>query len=228
MRLLDLFCGAGGAAMGYYQAGFTDIVGVDINPQPNYPFEFVLGDALDPTACYAGERYDLIHASPPCQRFSDLAHRNGNGDDWPDLIAPTRDLLKASGVPYVIENVEGAPLQDPVMMCGTMFTALRVLRHRLFEKSFPVKPPMHGRHPLVFTHDKRKNHYGKLDQNTSYVQVTGGGNCTIKNAREAMGIDWMTKKEINEAIPPAYTKFIGEQFLSQRVAVLRAVEEGTE
>jgi DNA (cytosine-5)-methyltransferase 1 len=216
--LLDLFSGAGGAAMGYSQAGFTEIVGVDIEPQPNYPFAFVQHDirwgvngiieSVDPT---------LIHASPPCQRFSDLAHRNGNGHEHPDLIGPTRELLEASGWPYVIENVEGAPLRDPAMLCGTMFDGLRVIRHRLFETSFPVEQPPHPEHPLVFTHDKRKAHYGRLNQDTSFVQVTGGGNATVANKRDAMGIDWMIGRELNEAIPPAYTKFIGEQFISQKV-----------
>lgn len=148
MRLLDLFCGAGGAAMGYSQAGFTEIVGVDIEPQPNYPFDMYVADAIYYATTDNLQRFDLIHASPPCQRFSTLAYRNGNGDDWPDLIPPTRKLLKESGVPYVIENVEGAPLVDPVMLCGTMFDGLRVLRHRLFETSFPVEVPEHGRHPF--------------------------------------------------------------------------------
>jgi DNA (cytosine-5)-methyltransferase 1 len=210
---LDLFCGAGGAAVGYHQAGFTEIVGVDIEPQPNYPFTYIQGDALEPPVRL--EDFDLIHASPPCQRFSDLAYRNGNGHEWPDLIGPTRDLLEASGRPYVIENVEGAPLRHPVLLCGTMFPGLRVIRHRLFEASFPIETPGHGRHPLVFTHDKRKAHYGRLDQDTSFVQVTGGGNCTVANARDAMGAGWMTKAELNEAIPPAYGQWIGEQFLDQ-------------
>jgi DNA (cytosine-5)-methyltransferase 1 len=211
--LLDLFCGAGGAAVGYSQAGFTVIVGVDIESRPNYPFAFVQGDALEPPVDL-GE-FDLIHASPPCQRYSDLAHRNGNGDEWPNLIGPTRDLLEPSGRPWVIENVEGAPLRDPVMLCGTMFPGLRVIRHRLFEASFPIEAPKHGRHPLVFTHDKRKAHYGRLNQDTAFVQVTGGGNCTVKNARDAMGVGWMTKAELNEAIPPAFTEWVGSQFIDQ-------------
>ena len=221
MRLLDLFCGAGGAAVGYHQAGFTEIVGVDIMPQPNYPFTFYQGDALNLEGEWWADfyKYDLIHASPPCQRFSDLAHRNGNGHEWPDLIAPTRELLQASGRPYIIENVEGAPLRSPLLLCGTMFPGLRVIRHRLFETSEWVWVPPHGRHPLVFTHDKRKAHYGQLDQDTAFVQVTGGGNATVANKRDAMGVDWMTGSELNEAIPPAYSKFIGEQFIAQQERV---------
>ena len=209
MRILDLFSGAGGAAVGYARA-FPDaeIVGVDINPQPRYPFTFVQADATT----YPLDGFDFVHASPPCQRYSDLAKRNGNADAWPDLVAPIRARLMASGLPYVIENVEGAPLVDPVMLCGTMFPGLRVLRHRLFECSFPVGTPKHRPHPLVFTHDRRKAHFGKLDQDTAFVQVTGGGNATVANKRAAMGIGWMTGHELNEAIPPAYTEWIGDQF----------------
>ncbi len=211
-RLLDLFCCAGGASVGYARAGF-DVVGVDIDPQPNYPFEFIQADALklDPEFL---DSFDAIHASPPCQSYSDLAKRNGNADAWPRLITPVRRLLVNSGKPYIIENVEGAPLIDPVVLCGTMFPGLRVIRHRLFESDLDLWVPDHKRHPLVFTHDKRKAHYGKLDQNESYVQVTGGGNCSIQNAREAMGIDWMTKAELNESIPPAYTEYLGSQLLA--------------
>jgi DNA (cytosine-5)-methyltransferase 1 len=198
--------------MGYHRAGF-DVVGVDIHRQPNYPFEFHQADALGQWPLFWSE-IDAIHASPPCQRYSDLAHRNGNADDWPDLVGPVRELLIASGLPYVIENVEGAPLIDPVMLCGTMFAGLRVLRHRLFESNVRLTPLQHHRHPLVFTHDRRKAHFGKLDQDTSFVQVTGGGNATIANKRSAMGIDWMTNDELNESIPPAYTHLIGGQLMA--------------
>lgn len=203
-RALDLFCCAGGAGMGLHRAGF-DVTGVDIRPQPRYPFRFIQTDALTVSL----EGYDFIWASPPCQRFTDLAKRNGNAHEWPDLIDPIRQRLQASGIPYVIENVEGAPLHEPVALCGTMFPGLRVLRHRLFETNFPLLAPPHGQHPLVYTMDKRKGHYGKLDQDTAFVQVTGGGNCSKANASKAMGIDWMTKEELNEAIPPAYAEYIG-------------------
>jgi len=215
-RLLDLFCCAGGAAVGYARAGF-EVVGVDLTDQPNYPFEFHQMDALSLDRNWV-MTFDAIHASPPCQSYSDLARRNGNADDWPRLIEPVREMLEDFGKPWIIENVEGAPLIDPVMLCGTMFPPLRVIRHRLFESNIDLVTPHHvGRkeHPLVFTHDKRKPHYGKLDQNVSFVQVTGGGNCSMANARQAMGIDWMTKKnELNEAIPPAYTEYLGEQLFA--------------
>ncbi len=208
-RLLDLFCCAGGAAKGYQQAGF-EVVGVDIDQQPNYPYKFIQADALTLSPEFLAT-FDAIHASPPCQSYSDLAKRNGNADAWPRLIDPVRDMLIKTGLPFVIENVEGAPLRNPIVLCGTMFLGLRVLRHRLFETNFKVTAPPHGKHPKVHTFDKRKSHYGKTDDMIDFVQVTGGGNCSIAAARDAMGIDWMTKGELNEAIPPAYTKHIGEQ-----------------
>jgi C-5 cytosine-specific DNA methylase len=210
-RLLDLFCCAGGAGVGYSRAGL-EVVGVDIKPQPNYPFAFVQADALalDPRFIAF---FDAVHASPPCQAYSDLAKRNGNAHKWPRLIEPIRDILMRSGLPYVIENVSGAPLLNAVVLCGTMFSGLRVLRHRLFEANFEIVPPPHRRHPKVHTFDRRKSHFGKTDEWRDFVQVTGGGNCTLAAAREAMGIDWMTKSEINESIPPAYTLFVGQQLL---------------
>lgn len=216
--LLDLFCCAGGAAQGYADAGF-DVVGVDIDQQPHYPFRFIWSDALEIIANWGRFNamwgpFDAIHASPPCQYYSVLAKRNGNAHEWPDLIPAVRKLLQEIGLPYVIENVEGAPLEDPIMLCGTMFPELRVIRHRLFESNMPLTQPAHGKHPLVFTHDKRKAHYGKLNEWTSPVQVTGGGNCSVAAARDAMGIDWMNKHELNEAIPPAFTEYIGAQLLN--------------
>jgi len=211
-RLLDLFCCAGGAAKGYYLAGF-DVVGVDIVDRPSFPYEFKRADALDLDPEFIAS-FDAIHASPPCQSYSDLAKRNGNGDKWPRLIEPVREMLVASGKPYIIENVEGAPLIDPVVLCGTMFPGLRVLRHRLFEANFTIVPPPHRKHPKVHTFDKRKSHFGKTNEWVDFVQVTGGGNCRLDAARDAMGIDWMTKGEINEAIPPAYTQLIGRQLLA--------------
>lgn len=219
-RLLDLFCCAGGAGVGYHNAGF-EVVGVDIRPQPNYPLPFIQCDVLKLDPKFIG-LFDAIHASPPCQSYSDLAKRNGNADAWPRLIEPVREILIRSGLPYVIENVEGAPLLNPIMLCGTMFKGLRVIRHRLFEANFPILTPKHGKHPKVHTFDKRKAHYGKTNDMQDFVQVTGGGNCTIAAARDAMGINWMTKGELNEAIPPAYTHFIAEQLRTYLEAIERA------
>lgn len=206
-KLLDLFCCAGGAGVGYSTAGF-EVVGVDIKPQPSYPLQFIQADALALDPKFVAS-FDAVHASPPCQSYSDLAKRNANADAWPRLIEPVREMLIRSGLPYVIENVDGAPLVNAVVLCGTMFPKLRVLRHRLFEANFAIVPPPHKKHPKVHTFDKRKSHFGKTDEWKDFVQVTGGGNCTIAAAREAMGIDWMNKGEINESIPPAYTEFIG-------------------
>ena len=219
LRLLDLFCCAGGAGMGYVQAGF-DVVGVDLSPQPRYPFSFLQADALALEPSFIAT-FDAIHASPPCQSYSDLAKRNRNADAWPRLIDPVRAMLRASGKPYVIENVEGAPLLSPVVLCGTMFPGLRVLRHRLFETNFPLHAPPHGAHPKVHTFDKRKAHFGATDERRDFVQVTGGGNCSVAAASDAMAIDWMIKIELNEAIPPAYTRYIGEA-LSAHVAEVSA------
>jgi DNA (cytosine-5)-methyltransferase 1 len=221
-RLLDLFCCAGGAAMGYHRAGF-EVVGVDIKPQPRYPFAFIQADVMALDRRFL-RFFDAIHASPPCQRYSDLAKRNGNGDSHPDLVEPVRRMLAATGLPYIIENVEGAPLINPVTLCGTMFPGLRVLRHRGFESNRALWAPEHGKHPLVFTHDRRKAHFGKLREEDAFVQVTGGGNCSALAASRAMGIDWMSKAEMNEAIPPAYTEFLGRQLMAH-IAPHRLVSE---
>lgn len=204
--LLDLFCGAGGAAMGYYQAGF-DVIGVDIEPQPSYPFPFFQADAME----FPLGSYDAIHASPPCQKYSDLWHRTKR--DYPDYIAAIRERLVKWGGPFIIENVERSPLVDPIMLCGTMFPTLRVLRHRLFESNVTlVALPHKTPHPRVFTRDKRKQHYGKLDPTTAFLQVTGGGNAPAAEARKAMNIDWVrNREELNQMIPPPYTKYIGAQ-----------------
>lgn len=213
-RLLDLFCCAGGAARGYQRAGFH-VTGVDKRPQPRYAGdEFIQGDCLDLTPWFLAS-FDVIHASPPCQHYSDLAKRNGNASAHPDLIGVVRDMLQNSNRDYIIENVDGAPMRSPLVLCGTMFPGLRVLRHRLFESNLLLTAPPHGKHPHVYTLDKRKAHFGKLDQDTAFVQVTGGGNCSKANAAAAMGIDWMTKDELNEAIPPAYTEYLGRQLLAQ-------------
>jgi len=158
--------------------------------------------------------FDVIHASPPCQHYSALAKGNWNHDEWPDLIGALRARLVASGLPYVIENVEGSPLLNPIMLCGTMFPKVYVLRHRLFESNVQLHSPPHREpHPLVFTHDKRKGQYGAINQDESYVMVNGGGNATLANKRRAMAIEWMSGPELNQAIPPAYTLYIGNQLV---------------
>ncbi|HTE70458.1 MAG TPA: DNA cytosine methyltransferase [Actinomycetes bacterium] len=202
-RLLDLFCGAGGAAMGYHLAGF-DVVGVDIAPQPHYPFEFHQADAK----WFPLDGFDVIHASPPCQPFTAYRRRGGGvGDRYPDLIAWAWARLDQAGVPYVIENVEGAPLRDPVKLCGTGF-ALDVQRHRLFEASFPLLgvPCAHGRNAPRFPQATNR-------ANKRRTVEVGVWRIPLPIQQAAMGIDWMTLEELSQAIPPAYTRFIGEQLL---------------
>jgi DNA (cytosine-5)-methyltransferase 1 len=216
VRVLDLFSGAGGSAMGYHQAGF-EVVGVDNRFQRRYPFEFYMDDALSVGwRMMMSGHFDLVHASPPCQKYSDLQKRTGK--EYPDLIGPVREMIQDSGLPYVIENVDTAPLEQPVMLCGTMFPGLRVYRHRLFETNWKLEQPQHPKHvALVYTFDRRKHHFGRAMSDEMFVQVTGGGNATIAEKKKAMGIDWMITKEINEAIPPAYTKYVGEQFAKSRL-----------
>ena len=210
MRLLDLFCGAGGAAMGYSQAGFTEIVGVDIAPQPNYPFEFIQGDALEPPVRL--EDFDLIHASPPCQGYSTITPDQSK---HPRLIPPTRRLL--DGFPYVIENVEGSrrDLCGPVKLCGSAF-GLKVRRHRYFEASFafwslPCAHGLQGRPVGVYGDHGQDDHEYRRPDGTH----RGAKARDVPHAREAMGMDWGGWRDLAEAIPPAYTKFIGEQFIDQ-------------
>jgi DNA (cytosine-5)-methyltransferase 1 len=205
-RLLDLFCGAGGAAMGYHRAGF-DVAGVDIKPQPHYPFEFHQGDALT----WPLDGFDAIHASPPCQRYSQATKVwRGRCDSHPDLVAPTRERLAQNGRPYVIENVIGAPLINAIMLCGTAFPELRVRRHRLFECSFPIMA-MPCNHAAVDYAVPVYGHSG-AGANRGRERDRGRSN-TGSDWREAMGIDWMTNAEIVLSIPPAYTQFIGEQLM---------------
>jgi DNA (cytosine-5)-methyltransferase 1 len=213
MVLLDLFCGAGGAAVGYDRAGF-EVIGVDVEPQPDYPFEFVQDDALGilqrlVDRCSFLIPPDVIHASPPCQHHTTLAKGcNGNQADHPDLIGRTRALLRRTGLPYVIENVVTAPLLSPIMLCGEMF-GLGVLRHRLFESnSLLVSPPHRAHRGKVAAW----RHGEQFDGPYQAVYGTGAG--TLAEWGEAMGIDWMTTRHsMVEAIPPAYTELIGGQLL---------------
>lgn len=207
-KLLDLFCGAGGAGMGYYRAGW-DVLGVDITPQPSYPFPFVQADALEYARAH-GNKFDVIHASPPCQEYS--ITKSLKGKTYPDLILPTREVLCQLAKPYVIENVEGAPLINPIMLCGTMF-GLRVLRHRLFETSFWFWPPYTCQHDGKATGNRlrRKGITRTPSFADGYKFITVAGNNYLSaEGAEAMGIDWMkSKKELSQAIPPAYTEYIG-------------------
>jgi DNA (cytosine-5)-methyltransferase 1 len=208
--LLDLFCGAGGAAMGYYRAGF-DVIGVDIVAQPHYPFDFWQEDALDAERMVRDWRFDAVHASPPCQAYSTATRDQSL---HPDLYEPTRDMLQGIGLPYVIENVPGAPFRHGLTLCGTMFGLEHdgewLKRHRNFETPFLIMQSKVCRH--------RKNVRAITITGKCYLTVTK--DCarhsrqpTFKLAQQLMGIDWMTRTELSQAIPPAYTQFIGEQLL---------------
>ena len=218
MRLLDLFSGAGGCSVGYHRAGFTKIVGVDFNPQPHYPYEFVQGDALKFLRKY-GRKFDAIHASPPCQRYSISKRLHDTyGLHHPDLVGPTREILKEIGKPWVIENVVGAPMRGSILLCGTMF-GLRVYRHRLFLSNLwdgaglrrmNYRTPRHGRHVELVVRTIGRRPYDGMP----FVSVFGH-DFNRHDASDAMKIDWMPKaKELAQAIPPAYTEWVGRHLLS--------------
>ncbi|RSM98908.1 SAM-dependent methyltransferase [Streptomyces sp. WAC 01325] len=210
-RVLDLYCCQGGAAKGYADAGF-EVTGVDIAPQPRYPYAFVQADAIDfVRECGAG--FDFIHASPPCQLDSDCQRIQSN--THPDLIDPTRAALEATGCPWVIENVRGAlpKLRTPVLLCGGMF-GLATYRHRYFETGggFHVVQPRHLRHTVPQAKMGRPvppGHYGQFIGNFSGVSL----------AREVMGVAWMNRDGIRECIPPAYTEWIATAYLASRLGV---------
>jgi DNA (cytosine-5)-methyltransferase 1 len=206
VKLLDLFCGVGGASAGYAEAGF-EVHGVDLKHGKRYPFTYMRADVLDvlQDENYLQE-FDVIHASPPCQTHSITKHlRNAQGKSTSkvDLIPETRAALIASGKPYIIENVPGSPLIDPIQLCGSSF-GLKVRRHRLFESNMPLVGSVcdhksQGRPVGV---------YGSLND-----QIPGGGKTasTITEARQAMGMEWAIWTELVEAIPPAFTKYLGDQ-----------------
>jgi DNA (cytosine-5)-methyltransferase 1 len=215
-RLLDLFCGAGGSAAGYHRAGF-DVVGVDIKPQPHYPFEFHQADAMT----YPLDGFDAIHASPPCQGYSRLRHLPWlKGRTWPLLIEECRGRF--AGREWVIENVEDAPLGG-VVLCGQMF-GLPVFRHRRFGSSVILLQPFHVQHEHVIGHGRMVNDRmkGTLNAGSSRgawgtaqpIVTVAGGQFKKADGEQALGIDWMSKAELAQAIPPAYTEFIGRQLIA--------------
>jgi DNA (cytosine-5)-methyltransferase 1 len=206
MRVLDLFCGAGGASMGYHRAGF-EVVGVDVKKQPDYPFRFVQMDALEALDRIHRADFDLIHASPPCQKFSitaNLARAQGKKASDIDLLTPLRPLLQASGLSYVIENVRGAPLKNPITLCGSTFN-LGVRRHRLFESNLPLVD--HG----PCQHKQQGRPIGVYYSIGDSIPKGGKTAESLEQGQEAMGIDWMPWSSLREAIPPEYSLWIGRQ-----------------
>jgi DNA (cytosine-5)-methyltransferase 1 len=210
--------------MGYHRAGF-EVVGVDHVAQPRYPLEFVQADALEVLACLNDEDavehyedwlpatklihpFDAIHASPPCQAYTKAQKLQGN--EHPDLIGATRRLLVATGLPYVIENVVGAPLRNPVLLEGTMFAGLKTLRQRLFETNWPLKAPraIYEAQP----HAKM----GRPPKDDEWMHVVGNFS-NVRAGRRALGIHWATRDELSEAIPPAYTEYVGWELAAHLV-----------
>lgn len=212
-RLLDLFCGGGGSAVGWHRAGF-DVVGVDIIRQPEYPYPFLLADALT----FPLDGYDVVTASPPCKPFTTGANRDRQTlrlfDPHPDCLTPTLERFRQLRVPWVIENVPGAPMPaNSVRYCGSSF-GLDVRRHRLFASNVPLTAP-------PCQHERQTNHYRTLDfaRHTRgltanvvgvYGNIQGGGD-TLELRQRAMGIDWLSNDALTQAIPPAYTEHIGRQ-----------------
>ncbi len=214
--LLDLFCGAGGAGMGYHQAGFR-VIGVDCEPMPNYPFEFYRGDALFVASFVAsrgrlpesmgGHVIEAVHASPPCQRYSAMSKcRPEIAEKYPDLVPGTRRHLTRGGLPWVIENVPGAPLRNDLELCGTQF-GLELYRHRIFEMNFPVSPLAHRPHQVPAS---KAGHW-----TPGTIMSVSGHIAPIAHARKIMGINWTNRDELAESIPPAYTKYIGAQLMKR-------------
>jgi DNA (cytosine-5)-methyltransferase 1 len=225
-RLLDLFCGAGGAAAGYQRAGFH-VTGVDLQPQPRYAGDvFVQADVFQFLLDYdVVEMFDVIHASPPCQHYSTASGKakKHHGASFPDLIAETRDYLFDTELPYVIENVVNAPLLDPVRYCGSSF-GLDLRRHRLFESNVELMPPAcdHGwQTPRFRSLDGRMVKRGQL---AAVIGVHGNVNYAgeFELRCRAMGIDWMTNAELVQAIPPAYAEHIGARLLERLAGLERA------
>jgi DNA (cytosine-5)-methyltransferase 1 len=212
-RLLDLFCGAGGAAVGYHRAGF-DVVGVDVRPQPRYPFPFHQADAMT----FPLDGFDAIHASPPCQAFT--AAQPINGRDHVDLLTPTRVRLAGWGERWVIENVPGAPMRPDMQLCGATF-GLAVQRHRWFEFGWPL---FVLQHPCghVWPGGRPVGVYGHTGTSATFdATARGSGNhgWLVADWRRAMDIEWMTRDELAQAIPPAYTEHVGRALLDALAGV---------
>lgn len=213
-RLLDLFCCAGGAAMGYHRAGF-DVVGVDVEPQPRYPFEFHQADAMT----YPLDGFDAVHASPPCQDHTSLAFTRGgeaHGTAW--MLPATIHRLAASGLPYVVENVPGADMPGAFTLCGRSFGIAKLRRHRLFLTNVPVLVPPCGCdrrvQPIGIYGDLSKNDRKVTNSKDGYVRMRAG----VATARELLGCPWMEAHELTQAIPPAYTEHIGGFLLAALAA----------
>lgn len=206
-KLLDLFCGEGGASAGYAMAGF-EVMGVDLNSQDRYPFPFIRADALEVLADRDFmDQFTAVAASPPCQRYTRAQVLRGN--DHPDLVGPVRTALDLLDIPYVIENVEGSPLRPDLMLCGTMF-GLRTYRHRVFEFG---QFSMGGGAPEHPKHTVRRAKMGRRVGPGEFMTIVGNF-AGVELAREIMGMPWASRDGLREAIPPAYSEFIGKSMLN--------------
>jgi len=204
-KLLDLYCCAGGAGYGYEQAGF-DVTGVDITEQPRHKGKFIKSDAIEYLKANY-KKYDAVHASPPCQEYSmsSLQFRVA-GKKYDDLISVTRDALIKTGLPYIIENVPGSPLINPITLCGLMF-GMKTYRHRLFESNIYLKSPKHDKH----IHANAK--MGRKVKDDEFIQYVGHFS-GVKLVQEMTGLYWLGQKELAQSIPPQYTKYLGEQLIN--------------
>lgn len=222
MRVLDLFCNAGGAGMGYARAGF-EVVGVDLDPQKNYPFAFIQHDALTLDPRFLAS-FDAIHASPPCQGYTSMRHAPG-AKGAPRLIGPTRAMLERTGLPWIIENVEDAraEMRDPLTLCGSMFDlgaqGCRLQRHRLFESNVAISAPspcQHDERPVIGVYGGHARRRAASAGGRGTRDIWEGGHRAAMS--EAMGMTWATCAEMSEAIPPAYTEHLGRQLIAHIIA----------
>lgn len=243
--LLDLYCKAGGATRGYQRAGFR-VVGVDKDPQPNYcGDEFFQADALDVLEALLEERQvgllwptaianlAAVHASPPCQAYTAFRWMRPGASSYPELIEPTRELLRALPRPYVIENVPGAPLIDPIQLCGSMFGLAiaegELRRHRLFECSFPVEAPPRCFHPRgrktlgIYGGGTRQSTRPALRNERGWLKGGATDKANLRQAQELMEMPWANRAEICQAIPPAYTEYIGRALMEHLAASAKAI-----
>lgn len=205
MKLLDLYSCQGGAAFGFEQAGF-DVTGIDIEDQPRHKGNFIKSDAIE-FLMDNYKDYDFVHASPPCQEYSMSSMQfRVAGKSYPDLISATRNALILTGKPYSIENVPGAPLINPIVLCGTMFN-IPTYRHRLFETNWNLKQPIHPAHTAKNAKMGRKIKEGEFIQ---YVGHFSG----VKYVQEFTGCYWMNQYGLAQSIPPQYSKYVGEQYLN--------------
>lgn len=231
LRALDLFCCAGGASMGLHRAGF-EVVGVDIKPQPRYPFTFHQADALT----FPLEGFDFIWASPPCQAHSSISRVSGRQEHHVDRIEETRARLTSTCALWVMENVVGAPLEAPFMLCGTMFglrttCGAELRRHRLFEANWHIGLQPHCQHGESVVgvygghaHDRRRKTITVTGSTPQQNVVRNRSRLTfpIGEAKHAMGIDWMTMAELSQAIPPAYSEYIGRAAIAHITSLREA------